>query len=151
MHAHFFLLELKTTDAPGKEDPLAIWDDFPPYSSPFGDTLNKARLETLIERLHARQYTYHKSYEIDRLAQFRASNNADDNLKDVDREINTNLLEWKILCSILKTFRDDSIDYAVGHLHMQWKARRVMALLEDWKALKKDGIDGFMVLYCNRW
>lgn len=148
--AHFFIQEARTQDVPRSDDPLGIWDDFPPYASTY-EPLGKASIEALIERLHGRQYRYQKHQEITRISRFRSAECINDTFQEIAQDINSLFAEWKILRALLKTFPEESLDHTVGHLHMQWKSRRVLDLLEDWKALKKDGIDGFMTVYCNRW
>lgn len=149
-HSHFFLTETRGNDTPCSEDGLAIWDDFPPYSMT-SNNLCGSRLEALVERLHGRQFSYHKAYEADRISKIQLSDCVNDNLKLIDKDIGTLLAEWNILRSLLKSFPRGTVDHTIGHVHMQWKSRRVLALLDDWKALKKEGTDGIMTLYCTRW
>lgn len=149
-NSHFFVQEVRSRDTPSSSDPLAVWDDFPPYASS-SQSLSKSNLQALVERLHARQYLLQKHHEMDRISRFRSATCVDNCLEEIARDIDSLIAEWKILRALITGFSEATVDHTVGALHMQWKARRVVNLLEDWKAFKKSGIDGFLEVYCERW
>lgn len=73
-------------------------------------------------------------------------------LQEIDRNIHTYLTSWHELKNILKTLPPSDVDHTMGKHLMQWKARRVVDLLEDWKMVKKGCVnDSFTCLFTTRW
>ena len=73
-------------------------------------------------------------------------------LQEIHAEISKYILEWTTLNKLLKTTILAHVDSAMGRTLLEWKARRVMDLLGDWKAVKKgQDSDEFIILYSNRW
>lgn len=149
-NAHFFIQGIWSGDTPGGSDPLAIWDDFLPYTGS-SQPLGRSNLEVLCKRLHARQYLLQKHHEMNQIPHFRGAICIDTCLGEITHDIDSLVSEWKILHAILKDFSGGTIDHTIGLLHMQWKAWRVVHLLEDWKVFKKNGMDGFLEVYCEQW
>ncbi|KDR84202.1 hypothetical protein GALMADRAFT_133554 [Galerina marginata CBS 339.88] len=140
----FNILDNLTDDAD-----FAGWEHPPPYSvSPY---LLEFGLEETIDALHARRLRMQCNDETARLERYKKSP-----LETFQTEIHTNVLkvleEWQELGTLLKGCRSSQLDTTMGNHLLQWKARRLVALVEDWKALKqgKDG-DKFLSLYLARW
>ena len=73
-------------------------------------------------------------------------------LQEIHAEITKWVLEWSELNKLLKTTAFSDVDCKMGRSLLEWKARRVMDLLADWKAAKKGrNGDQFIILYSNRW
>ena len=73
-------------------------------------------------------------------------------LQEIHAEITKWVQEWSELNKLLKTSNLLNVDLRMGKGLLEWKARRVMDLLVDWKAAKK-GQDSnkFITLYTDRW
>ena len=66
------------------------------------------------------------------------------------QNLSATLVDAKELKTVVKKFKSSKIDFAMGSHLLQWKAWRIIALVEDWKALKA-GNDMFIIEYTKRW
>jgi len=57
-------------------------------------------------------------------------------MEGVLRNLVETLAGMKGLKTILKEYKSSKIDFMMGLHLLCWKARRIVALVEDWKALK---------------
>ena len=71
---------------------------------------------------------------------------------EIDLDIQQYLAAWKELKLLLQLRPKSPIDHTMGHLLFQWKARRIVDLLADWKVVKKGRSKGaFPCHFTNRW
>ncbi|KAF8170967.1 hypothetical protein BJ912DRAFT_933030 [Pholiota molesta] len=148
--SHFFLLEYRTREEISDDDVLAKWDFYPPYHIPHG-SIGGGGLDAIIDRVHGRRLREQYQYEACRLQRYEKSTDTQI-LQEIDRDIHTYLTSWEELKHILDGTNLSHVDRKMGEHQMQWKARRVVDLLEDWKAVKKGRVDyAFTCLYTARW
>jgi len=144
-----FQQEFRRRDEITQDDHLAHWDNFPPYhSSSLSTACGMPGFLELIQgrRLHA-QYQYEEL----RLVRYKTMSEPVF-LQEIHAEITKWVLEWSELNKLLKTTAFSDVDCKMGRSLLEWKARRVMDLLADWKAAKKGrNGDQFIILYSNRW
>ena len=149
--SNFFKTEFRSRQQVSDDDALASWDYYPPYHSS-GES--NRTLSVIIERAHGRRLREQYQSESLRLQRFNDGTD-DDILTEIDRDINTYLTSWNELDAILRAPSSDQmahIDLIMGKHLLQWKARRVVDLLADWKAAKKGrSKQAFKVLFSNRW
>jgi len=104
--------------------------------------------ETLV-KLHGRRMRLQLELENARLPRFNRLP-----LEDFMAEVHTDLLHYLMQCrelkDTLKSLKAPGIDYTLGAHLLQWKARRVVSLVEDWKGLKQ-GNYKFLTVYSDRW
>lgn len=149
--SHFFRLEFRTREEVSDTDALAKWDFYPPYETS-DDLIGTAKLEWIVERVHGRRLREQHQHEVRRLQRYDKLSDTEF-MQEIDRDINTYLTSWHELRRILKTLPSNShMDRTMGESLMQWKARRVVDLLEDWKVVKKGRADSQFICHFNtRW
>jgi hypothetical protein len=130
-------------------DHLAHWERFPPYH-PSSLVIHHG-ISGFLDLIQGRRRRAQYQYEELRLGRYRNTSNPVF-LQEIHSEITKLVSEWLELNKLLKTTNLTDIDSTMGRSLLEWKARRVVDLIADWKAVKKgrDG-DDFIILYTNRW
>jgi hypothetical protein len=147
--SHWFRLEARSQEEASEDDRLAVWEYHPPYRVAHG-SIGGGGLEAVSDGVHGRRYRIQQQFEAKRLRRFDKMTD-DEMLIEISDHIKANLAEWARLQELNKTL-SSHIDQVMGNHLGQWKARLVIDLLEDWRAVKKGRKnDAFYVLFANRW
>jgi len=130
-------------------DTLAHWEKSPPYHS--SSLVITHGISGFLQLIQGRRRHAQYQYEELRLVRYRNMSNLVF-LQEIHSEITKLVLEWSKLNKLLKATNLTDFDSTMGRSLLEWKARRVMDLIADWKAVKK-GCDGnnFVILYTNHW
>lgn len=144
-----FQKEFCRQDEISDDNHLAHWDHFPPYHS--SSLLATYGMSGFLKLLQGRRFRAQHQYEEDRLVRYKIMSESVF-LQEIHAEITKWVQEWSELNKLLKTSNLLNVDLRMGKGLLEWKARRVMDLLADWKAAKK-GRDSnkFITLYTDRW
>jgi hypothetical protein len=148
--SHFFRLEYRTQEEISDTDSLAKWDFYPPYNMPDG-SIGNGRLEAIVEQVHGRRLREQYQHEVRCLRCYEISSDTQI-LEEIDRDINTYLTTWNELKHILRTLPPSHINHTMGEHLLQWKARRIVDLLEDWRVVKQGRVNhNFTCLFHTCW
>ena len=132
------------------DNALAKWDCYPPYATPLA-SFGTNGLELVVDRVHGWRLRAQYHSEARRIQHYETASD-DDILAEIDRDIQANLKAWKELNSMLQIRPASPVDHAMGHHLLQWKARRLVDLLEDWKVVKKGRSNrAFYLHFARRW
>ncbi len=138
----------RSTEPIADDDELLHWDTFPPYPLA-SDRIFQLRLKEICHALHGRRMRLHHELDLARV-KYLTSDTHDDLYREVHRDL-IHLLDQAIkLKGILQQFKLSEVDFTMGVHLLQWKARRILALSEDWKALKKGDSD-YLRVHAERW
>lgn len=149
-NSHFFKKEYRLGGKICDDDALAIWDSSPPYAISSA-SLGSVGLEVIIDRVHGRHLREQYQDEARRLERYRNADD-DDILKEIDCDVHRYLAAWNTLRLALQLRPESPIDHTMGHHLLQWKARRIVDLLNDWKVVKKGRSQStFSLHFSNRW
>lgn len=150
-HSHFFKQEFRYREDVSDVDALAKWDRLPPYSAKSA-SFGSVALDVTVDRIHGRRLREQYHYEVRRLERYRSRLNDDEILAEIDHDICQYFATWMELKVFLQLRPKSPIDHTMGHLLLQWKARRITDLLADWKVAKKGCSKGaFMTHFTDRW
>ncbi|KIM37572.1 hypothetical protein M413DRAFT_30770 [Hebeloma cylindrosporum] len=129
-----FQQEFRRREEITQDDHLAHWDNSPPYhSSSLSTTYG---MSGFLELIQGRRLRAQYQYEELRLVRYKTASEQVF-LQEINAEIAKWVLEWSELNKLLKTARFVDVDCKLGRSLLDWKARRVMDLLADWKAFSK--------------
>lgn len=114
-------------------------------------SIGNGRLEAIVEQVHGRRLREQYQHEVRRLRHYEISSDTQI-LEEIDRDINTYLTTWNELKRILRTLPPSHINHTMGEHLLQWKARRIVDLLEDWRVVKQGRVNhNFTCLFNTRW
>ncbi|KAF9521408.1 hypothetical protein CPB83DRAFT_887933 [Crepidotus variabilis] len=125
----------------------AVWDNPPPYhvsplllSGGLDDTINalhghRTRLQFETEKARIKSYHQEAHQEV---------------WMEVHQSLFRLICESKTLKKSLRGFKPSALDHQMGCHLLQWKARCIVALTEDWKALSEDTV-GIIMVHKKRW
>jgi len=142
-----FRMHYHDEDDIAEDDTLVIWEHPPPYSDP--RCVEQKNLEETSTQLHGRRMCLQLDLENSRLAHFNRLPR-EEFMAEIHGDLVDHLTQCKDLRKLLNQFEALSTDHIMGTHLLQWKARRVVDLVVDWKALKHDQFK-FVTVYGDRW
>jgi len=145
--SHLFSIYFRSKDEISEDNDLTIWERLPPY--PFKCGLLHYGVEDTSDALHGHRHRLQLEFENERLVQYKQLPTAAF-MEGVFRNLLETLADAKELKTVVKRFKSSKIDFVMGSHLLQWKARRIISLVKDWKALKA-GNDRFIIEYTEQW
>ena len=142
-----FRMHYHDEDDIAEDDALVIWEHSPPYSD--SQCVEQRNLEETSTQLHGRRLRLQLELENSRLTRFNRLP-LEEFMAEVHGDLVEHLTQCKNLKEHLKQFTALSTDHIMGTHLLQWKARRVIDLGVDWKALKQGNFK-FLSVYGDRW